>query len=281
MGNSRPVRIGMVNFINTAPLYEVWKKTVRRPDWQIVADTPSELNRMLYAGELDMGCVSSYEYAAHPECYQILADLSISASGPVGSVFLFSRVPPEKLQGGKVLLSCQSQTSVSLVKILLEEFYGVKPEYRTGSIVESISRPDEVDAVLAIGDEALRMAVSSHFAIQCDLGEIWHRHTGLPFVFALWTVRREFCLKNAPQVREIRQELLRCLREGRSDLRAISRDVAFRIPMNAEDCFHYLQSMEYDLDAKKQEALALFFDYLIRRGEGKKDALPLRIFQSA
>ena len=63
MKDMKRVRIGMVNFINTAPIYEIWKKTVFRSDWEIIAAAPRVLNRMLYADELDLGCVSSYEYA--------------------------------------------------------------------------------------------------------------------------------------------------------------------------------------------------------------------------
>ena len=60
------VRIGMVNFINTAPLYDVWLNSVNRPDWNITEAPPSVLNGMLYSDQLDMGLVSSQEYAAHP-----------------------------------------------------------------------------------------------------------------------------------------------------------------------------------------------------------------------
>ena len=111
-------RIGMVNFINTAPLYEKWRATVHRPEWQITEAPPTTLNRMLYDNELDLGFVSSHEYAAHPDRYRILPGLSISATGPVGSVFLFSKTDPELLTGKTVLLSSLSQTSVSLVKII-------------------------------------------------------------------------------------------------------------------------------------------------------------------
>ena len=131
-----PARIGMVNFINTAPLYEVWKKTVHRPEWRVTEAPPNVLNSILFNNELDLGLVSSHEYAAHPSQYKILGDLSISASGPVGSVFLFSDLEPEKLSDKLVMLSGQSQTSASLVKIILEEFYGVKPRYTVGSVFE-------------------------------------------------------------------------------------------------------------------------------------------------
>jgi len=268
-----------VNFINTAPIYEVWKKRVHRPDWRIIAAAPKVLNRMLSADELDLGCVSSYEYAVHPQRYQILADLSISASGPVGSVFLFSRIEPQALGGKLVLLSSQSQTSVSLVKIILEEFYGIFPQYKVGSVMELQAKHDACDAVLAIGDEALRLVNSDVYPIRLDLGEVWHRHTGLPFVFALWTVRSEFCQEKPAQLDAIHRELLLCLDEGRRNLSTISRAVAPRIPMTPEACYQYLQSIEYDFGPDKKEALNRFYTYLINRKEADPAALPLKIYQ--
>ncbi len=272
------VRIGMVNFINTAPIYEIWKKTVNRPEWLIKAAPPNVLNQMLYEEELELGCVSSFEYAAHPWKYRILSDLSISASGPVGSVFLFSRVIPEKLSDQLVLLSGQSQTSASLVKIILEEFYQVFPHYMTGNVLESQKNGKKAAAVLAIGDEALKLLHDNEYPVKLDLGEVWQKHTELPFVFAVWGVREEFCQRQAGSVQAIHQELLRCLNEGRANLDDICKDVAPRIPMEHEACLRYLQSMEYDLGPEKLKALTCFFEFLIKRGEADSEALPIKIF---
>ncbi|MDH3775706.1 MAG: menaquinone biosynthesis protein, partial [Desulfobulbaceae bacterium] len=233
-------RIGMVNFINTAPLYDVWLRTVRRPDWTVVEAAPSVLNRMLYAEQLDMGLVSSQEYATHPEKYLLLDDISISASGPVGSVFLFSRCEPDDLAGRLVLLSRQSQTSVSLVKIILEDFYGVVPWYKVGSVLEAQDNSD-ISAVLAIGDEALILAQNNIYPHKIDLGKIWHDKTSLPFVFAVWAMREEFCRNNPEIVRDIHRELLRCRQEGRKDLQNISKRVGPRISMDADSCYDYLR----------------------------------------
>jgi len=271
-------RIGMVNFINTAPLYEVWQRTVHRPEWRVTEATPAVLNGMLYNGELDLGFFSSHEYAVHPASYKILGDLSISASGPVGSVLLLSTVAPDALTDRLVLLSVQSQTSVSLVKIVLEEFYGVRPRYRAGGGADShVDGGEPPAAVLVIGDEALRMRALARYPFRLDLGEIWHRHTGLPFVFAVWAVREDFCAADPDTVVAIHQELGRCVAEGKKELREISSRVAARIPMPVQECFDYLSGLEYDLGPEKQEALALFFKYLIKRGEGAHDALPLKI----
>jgi len=268
-------RIGMVKYVNMAPLYEVWKKTVREEGWELVEAPPSALNRMLANSEIDLGFVSAYEYSARPENYRVLADLSISANGPVGSVFLFSRLPVEELSGHKVLLTSQSETSVCLVKIILEEFIQVRPEYCSGEIFdgENIAH----SAILAIGDEALRLVGDERFPCCLDLGEIWKRHTGLPFVFSLCAVREEFCNREPQLVRHIHREIIRCRDEGKADLFSICERVAPRIPMSPQKCYDYLTGIEYDLADKKIQGVTQFFQYLIDRGVAKKDALPLKI----
>ncbi|RJX29687.1 MAG: ABC transporter substrate-binding protein [Desulfurivibrio sp.] len=266
-------RIGMVNFINTAPLYVTWQQRVARPDWLVTEGAPTTLNRMLCANELDLGFVSSHEYAAHPHLYRILEDISISSSGPVGSVFLFSRLAPEELAGRTVRLSTQSQTSVALVKIILEEFYKVQPVYQTGNQVND----EEMSGVLAIGDEALRLKTGRAYPFCLDLGETWQQHTGLPFVFAVWAVREDFLAESPGCVSEIRAELLSCIREGKEKLQAVCTQVAPRIPMDVDSCYKYLCGIEYDLTPQKMAALTLFFDYLIKRGEAQAAALPIKV----
>lgn len=272
-------RIGMVNYINTAPLYEVWRQTVHRADWQVTEASPAVLNRMLHENRLDLGFVSSHEYALHPDQYRIMSDLSISATGTVGSVFLFSELPIASLGDQLVLLSSQSQTSVSLVKIILEEFYQLRPRYRLGLAEEVGAGLEKPAAVLAIGDEALRLAVAvaGEYPHRLDLGEAWQARTGLPFVFAVWAVREDFCRDAPDTVLAIYQELHRCLRQGKEQLREISATVASRVPMDVEACYRYLQGIEYDLSPEKQEALAKFFEYLIARGEVPATALPLKV----
>ncbi len=274
MTRATPVRIGMVNFINTAALYEVWKETVHRPEWRVVEAAPAELNRLLLAGDLDLGFVSSLEYAEHPEHYQLLAGLSISSTGAVGSVFLFSELPPERLDGEGLSLSPQSKTSNALIKIILEDFYGVRPEYRLPG--ESCGAKG-CRAQLAIGDQALRLKQAGHYPTVIDLGEVWQRHTGLPFVFAVWAVREEFRRRQGESLAAIHRELLRCTRQGRAELAAISRRVAPRVPMAETACLAYLQGIELDLDPDKLRGLTLFCEHLIRRGEARPEALPLKI----
>jgi chorismate dehydratase len=265
----------MVMYVNMAPIYVVWKNRVKEEEWELVEAPPAALNGMLAKGEIDLGFVSAYEYCVRPGRYQVLDDLSISANGPVGSVFLFSKLPVEDLDGRKVLLSSQSETSVYLVKIILEEFFHIQPQYVSGEIFtgDNIEHP----AILAIGDEALRMVVDPRFAYRLDLGELWKKHTGLPFVFSLCSVREEFCAREPRLVAQIHQELLRCRDIGRRDLRAVCEQVAPRIPMTVQKCYDYLTAIEYDLAEKKRQGVSRFFQYLIDRGVADHKALPLKI----
>lgn len=270
-------RIGMVNFINTAPIYETWKSRVHPGQWQVVEAPPSALNRMLAKGELDLGFVSSYEYGLRPLEYRILSDLSISANGSVGSVILFLRVPPHELEGKDVLLSGQSETSVSLVKIILEEFFHVHPTYYIGDVngVEA----EAASGVLAIGDQALRLSASGEYPYKMDLAEVWCQYTDLPFVFAVCAVREEFCVREPETVAAIHQEFLSCRGAGRDNLEAICETVAPRIPMHPDECYVYLRAIEHDLGGRKIMALEKFFNYLIKRKEASPHSVPLRILE--
>ncbi|MFH0784782.1 MAG: menaquinone biosynthesis protein [Pseudomonadota bacterium] len=276
--NETIARIGMVKYLNTAPIHEKWKSSVHHENWQMIEAAPAVLNRQLAEGQIDLGFVSSYEYAAHAEKYKILSGLSISANGPVGSVFLFSHVPMEHLDGMPVLLSSQSETSVSLVKIILEDFQHVQPEYATGDILAAEGK--EYKAILAIGDDALRLVDKSTYLYQFDLGDIWKRETGLPFVFSVCAVREEFCELHPEILVDIHRELLRCRDEGKNDLKSICQISAQRIPMSEKRCYEYLVAIEHDLSAQKRKALEAFFSFLIKRREVGANALPLKIFSS-
>ncbi|OQX19167.1 MAG: ABC transporter substrate-binding protein [Desulfobulbaceae bacterium A2] len=272
------VRIGMVNFINTAPIHEVWRERTHPAHWRMVEAPPSTLNRLLAEGGIDVGFVSSHEYAQRPQGYRIMADLSISASGPVGSVLLFSRLPLTELSGAEVRLSAQSGTSNALVRILLEDFFQQRPCYRDDVCGELSGSAPKPAAILAIGDEALRLRDQAAWPVVLDLADEWRRWTGLPFVFAVFALREDFLANRPAEARAVHGELLVCRAEGLSRLEELSRRAAARVPMDEVSCLDYLRGIEYDLAPAKLEGLTHFFAQLIRRGEADAAALPLKMF---
>ena len=66
------LRVGKVNFINTLPIFYPLETGVVRHEFQIVDGTPVDLNGLLAIGELDLGLVSSVEYARRFEKYLLL-----------------------------------------------------------------------------------------------------------------------------------------------------------------------------------------------------------------
>ncbi len=261
---SQKARLGMVNFINTAPVYIPWQEDGAHPGWEIVEGTPTELNAMLKAGELDAGIVSSYAYGLDCQDYFILPDLGISATGAVGSVLLFSEVPLQELDARVVGLTPQSATSVNLLRIILERFVRVQPRYRVGCFMELEN--GDASAYLAIGDEALRRRSENSNYLQYDLAEIWLEHTGLPFVFAVCAVRADSLEQKRRQIVELGQTLAACRSRGGQEIERISAMVARRIPMDPKACMEYLRGIEFDLSPDKQKGLLHFFGMLAEMG---------------
>ncbi|PYQ18845.1 MAG: hypothetical protein DMF81_23670 [Acidobacteria bacterium] len=178
MVNERPLRLGVVSYLNAVPLVHGLEGD---PRFTLVRDVPSRIAERLHAGEIDLGMIPSVEYAAGD--YAIVSGIAIASRGPVRSVNLFHRRP--LAQARRVVLDASSRTSVALAKILLRERLGRDPDYATmGPPVEDMLAA--ADAALVIGDPALYFRGDAE---RLDLGEEWASRTGLPFVFAFWAGR--------------------------------------------------------------------------------------------
>lgn len=119
-------RLGLVSYFNTAPLrYRL--EELLPSEIEILYAPPAILNRLIAKGELEAGLISSLAYAKNQKDLALLPDVSISATGRVGSVLFFYRGPLKALSGQTVALTPESATSVALLKLLLEDFYGLKP----------------------------------------------------------------------------------------------------------------------------------------------------------
>jgi chorismate dehydratase len=262
------LRVGKVSFINTLPIFYPLESGAVRHDFQIIEGTPVDLNGLLAAGELDLGLVSSVEYGRRFERYLLLPDLSISCKSQVCSVLLLARVNLEELDGQEILLTPKSDTSVALLKLLFSRRFSVQPRYRVADYhLPDCSWPDGSAAVLAIGDDALRLRKDPEVKLALDLGAAWHEWTGRPFVFAVWALRRETLAQRDGVVHRAHATLLRAREYGLRHLGQISETLGQCSWFSPGECGQYLQTIEYDLDADKQAGLKLFLDLLHEMGE--------------
>jgi len=260
------MRLGRIAYINGYPVYGAVDRGLVGVHARLITGTPSELNALLAAGELDVSVVSAVEYARNAGAYYLLPDLAVSCDGPVRSVALFSRRPVGDLDGCTVLVSASSRTSVLLLELLCAEVWGVAPrlaEARAEAADLDTLRGLPHDAVLVIGDAALLLATAGHYPYRYDVGEAWKQWTGLPFVFAVWAARRD-----APpdEVRRLHEALLASRRWGLSHLNLLADAASQATGIPAAVCHAYLDGLDYALSYRHLAGLTDFFRRLVARG---------------
>ena len=174
-----------MSYLNTKPLLYGMKHGYTIANVELIEGYPAKIAEMLLKDEIDVGLVPVAILPLMKE-YNIVTDYCISADGPVGSVCLFSEVPLEKIE--RVLLDYQSRTSVALVKILIKEFWKIRPQLEDAreDFREHIKG---TTAALVIGDRAFEQRTKSPYIY--DLAETWKQFTGLPFVFAAWIANKK------------------------------------------------------------------------------------------
>lgn len=181
-----PFRVGSVEYLNAVPL-------TRGIEDQITFATPARLAELLRRDELDAALVSITEPLLNDR-YDILDGVAIASLGEVYSVLLAHKKPLAEAK--EVFCDTASLTSVNLLKVLLAE-RGLKPEFKP---LDNYDAARDKDFVLLIGDRAIdfqRQSRRSEAKVDAttpheifDLGVAWMELTNLPFVYAVWALRR-------------------------------------------------------------------------------------------
>ncbi len=258
------MRIGAVNYLNSKPL--VCGLNELSPAVRLTYDLPSRLADSLAAGRLDVALVPSVEFFRSPE-NRIVSDACVACRGPVLSVKLFFRVPPNKVR--RVALDEGSRTSSALTQILLAELCGVRPRWETLPIGCGLASSD-ADAVLLIGDRAIICRQgdketrrqgetgASDFCDVWDLGERWCHWTGLPFVFAMWVARPDV------DVSEVAAILSAARDEGIRQVAQIASGEAAAMGISMQLAIEYLRdTLHFALGREECEGLQRFYELCV------------------
>jgi chorismate dehydratase len=171
-----PFRIGSVKYLNAVPL-------TRGLESEVIFATPAKLAELLRRDELDAALVSITEVLLHDR-YDILDGIAIASLGEVYSVLLAHKKP--LAEATEIFCDPASLTSVNLLKVLLAE-KNLFPQFVP---LENYEAALEKDFVLLIGDPAIDFQRAPHAHGIFDLGAAWFELTGLPFVYAVWALRR-------------------------------------------------------------------------------------------
>lgn len=241
------LRIGSVPYLNAKPLVDWFHSDACDADVELTYAVPSQLAKMLREDALDVANVSIFEGLQNPGLV-VVPNISISATGAVKSVRLFSKVPLERIQS--VALDTSSLTSTALTKILLHEAFALSPCYE--------HQPPHLDRMLSSCDAGLIIGDLKLFDLHpgttvYDLGQGWYDLTGLPFVYAAWLAREDRASTEMTQV------LTAAKAWGTARLDELAQTWSVRLDLPLARCRDYfLNVMDYDLSPAHLEGLRLY-----------------------
>jgi chorismate dehydratase len=241
------IRLGRISYLNMAPVFFRLDADVEQ-----VEGVPTELNRALLAGEVDLAPVSSIAWARNADRLLVLPRLCVSSDGAAGSIQLVTRLPVERVRS--IAVTPESATSVVLARVLLPD-------------ADHVPLGETADATLLIGDGALRSAYEDPTPHH-DLGRLWTQRTGLPMVFALWA-----CADPPPAgVAELEDALVSSLEHAREEPERLATESAERYGYPPGFLARYFERLRYDFGPREREGLETFLE--LARDAGELGAVP-------
>jgi chorismate dehydratase len=268
---TQPYRLGIIKYTNVVPVLAQLQPVPGQLEF--VSGHPTEMNRALLAGEVDLANISAAEFIRHADQLRALPDFSVSVLGPVYSVNLFHRVSWQQLHGQRIAVTTASATSVNLLRVLLQldqiEAELVPTE---GDLATLLA---EFPAVLHIGDRALQewyalcgpisetvtmfqlpsrgFLATGQEVLVTDLATSWYQQTQMPFVFAVWASRAD-----QPPPEAVVAQLRQSRRWGVGHLAALAEAEGLRLGLPQRIIQHYLWNFRYHLEAPDRAGLARF-----------------------
>lgn len=238
------LRVGRIPYLNSEPFYH----RIDEAAVKLRTLMPRALGLLAERGEVDAGLLSLVDCLRLGENFEPLGDFCLATRREARSVILFSKRSLEAMDGATIAVTGQTSTSVQLLKVLLAHRYGARPK-------AYVELGGSCDAFLLIGDEALRCRDGRlGFPYLYDLAEEWYRWKGLPFVFALWVVRRDLPVHEKKALQDMLGE---CLAQGLQSLDSIAlrrTDTGLR----PEEVVEYLRGFRYVLGAAERQAIEEF-----------------------
>lgn len=247
-------RISASSYSNTAPLVWSFLYGSYHGKVELVLDNaPARSAELLAQDRVDAALVPVIT-AQMIDGVRIIPNVCVGALERVRSVCLVTK--GEELDVVRsVSLDVSSRTSVVLTRIIFKEYLGTEPEWRN-------SEPDihrmlaNSDAALLIGDPALALSGSKDYRV-FDLAELWHRHTGLGFIFAMWMTRQTSCPIDFAAARD----------EGLRHVDDIAANYSAEIALGRDAMRRYLtENISYTPDRSMLDGMQLYFELAARHG---------------
>ena len=260
-----PLRVAAIDFLNPAPL--MWSfnheplRTTLAQRYAIHLTTPANCARQLLEGSADLGLIP---IAALTPSLAIVPGCCIASLAQVRSIQLIVKAPHTLASIRTLAADTASRSSVAYTRLILARFYQNHPTLQeaTADIPAMLAHHD---AALIIGDPAL-LALEQRAAIEArvgpctwhDIATLWHHHTGLPWVAAVWALRPE-ALPGAEARTQLMQDLDTSRDQGLAHTEALVTEWTPRIALPPATIRTYLtHNIHYTLDPDCMRALTTF-----------------------
>ncbi|MGH9480994.1 MAG: menaquinone biosynthetic enzyme MqnA/MqnD family protein [Terriglobales bacterium] len=267
------LRLAAIEFLNAAPLMFGLEADAR---FALSYTLPSACADALASGSADLGVIPVIELARIPGLVG-LGGLGVasraSGTGEVRSILLVCRCRAPEVS--RLALDPASRTSSALAQILLRHWFGSRFSLAPGA-ADWRQSLEQADAVLLIGDPALRLRVGGQAEAAgyyvYDLAREWRQFTGLPFVFALWGMRQPVF---AAEQAWLPQRLADAAEAGLRHRAALVATWAPRLQLDPAEVQCYLaENVAYRLEAAHGEGLRRFFELAAADGLIASPQLP-------
>ena len=242
--------IGKIPYLNSVPFYAHFEKQ----QFRILPVAPRRMGLLADQDQIDAGPFSLMDYFRNESKLEQMG-WCIATRDQVKSVMLFSKEGWAGLDGKKIGITDDTATSVKLLKVLLEKKYNVKARFER--LHSGVNDYSAYDAVLLIGDAALRhnKIGLDGFELVFDLAKEWYDWLKLPFVFAVWGMRKSLPGATKQELREI---ISNSLDKSEVDLSNVAAQHGRTIGLNDAETLEYLEGFSYRLGEREREAMGAF-----------------------
>ncbi|MBI1803383.1 MAG: aminofutalosine synthase MqnE [Ignavibacteriae bacterium] len=242
--------VGKIPYLNSVPFYHHFEKR----QFKILPIVPRRMGLLEDKAQIIAGPFSLMDYFRQEESLELLP-FCIATRDQVKSVMLFSKEGWLDLNGKIIGITDDTATSVRLLQVLLEKKYGVKATLER--MHAGVNDCSKFDAVLLIGDEALHR--NKHglagFELVFDLAKEWYDWKKLPFVFAVWAMKKPLPEKTKQELSSLIERSLDMSEEHFGEIGELH---GKRIGLERKDVEEYLEGFSYRLGEREREAMREF-----------------------
>jgi len=243
--------VGKIPYLNSVPFYNYFEKG----RFKLLPAAPRYLGMLSARGQIIAAPFSLMDYLAQEDKLELM-DYCIASYEQVRSIMFFSRFPWSELHGKRIGIIDDTSTSVHLLRVLLENKYGVQANLTRMEGGNQDYR--DFDAVLLIGDAALKANKTGlpGFDAVFDLAVEWFDWQKMPFVFAVWAVQKSLPLETKKELSTALRKAL--AREEKEHPSLLSTLHGRRIGLTQDETATYLTGIHCYLGEAEKATIKVF-----------------------